>query len=388
MGSAEPLDHSGSLVATCAGGLEEVLAGEISNRGWTVRERSHGSVRFHASAGALAEANLTLRTASRILLPLIRGAVKDYDDLYRLAGRVRWHEIVPPDRTIRVTALSSDRRLSDSRFAALRVKDAVADRQKRAFGRRSSVDRRIPDLAIIAHVTEGQAEISLDSTGKPLHMRGYRTEAGKAPLRETVAAGMLLLAGWNGRTALIDPFCGSGTIVIEAALLASGIPPSLERDDFLFLKWPDADRNDFERQRAALRETIRAGGDAEGASERPAAISGSDKDARLVAIAQRNADRAGVADLVSFRETDFFGSSATDTTIICNPPYGERLGLDDAADFYRKVGDHLKKNYTGTTAWILSANRPAMKSLGLRPSRKIPLWNGGLESRLFRFEIY
>ena len=381
------------LIATCAGGLETVLSQEITARGWRVVGSEAGAVRFTGTGSVVAEANIVLRTASRILVPLTKGSVASFDDLYRLASGADWTRLAPPSRSIGVTAVSSDKELGDTRFAALKVKDAIVDHQRRKTGNRSEVDRRTPDIGIVVFINRGTAEISLDSTGSPLHMRGYRTEAGEAPLRETVAAGIVLLSGWDSRTPLLDPFCGSGTIVIEAAMIAAGIHPGSGRDDFGFLRWPGADRSGFERTREKLRAAgprELAGKLASNSGGSPPLIFGADRDSAAIEMAGRNAERAGVRDLINFENREFFSDAVTPkgTMLLCNPPYGERIDLDDAAGFYRQVGDHLKQNYAGSTAWILSANRAAMKQLGLRTSAKLPLFNGGLDSRLYRIALF
>ncbi|MEE8440187.1 MAG: THUMP domain-containing protein, partial [Spirochaetia bacterium] len=379
---------SGTLIATCAGGLETVLEQEISDRGWQVTGSVSGAVRFAGSELLLAEANIVLRTASRILVPVTTGRARNYDELYRLASRTDWHRLAPPTFSIGVTVVSSDRELSDTRFAALRVKDAIVDVQRRRTGKRSRVERRTPEIGVVAHIAGGSAEISLDSTGRPLHIRGYRTEAGTAPLRETVAAGMVLLSGWDRKSPLLDPFCGSGTILIEAALIAAEIHPGIRRDDFTFLRWPGADRAAFDRLRSKLRPSRRQ--DHGGEIPQVPLIHGADRDATVVEVAQRNAERAGVQDLITIDRRDFFTDPQGDTggMILTNPPYGERIELEDAAGFCSRLGDHLKQNYTGSTAWILSANLGAMKHIGLRTSAKIPLFNGGLESRLYRIALF
>lgn len=376
----------GQLIATCPGGLERVLAAEIAGRGWRVLASGSGMVRFGASGPAVAEANITLRTASRILVPICSGPVASYDQLYRLAASADWSALAPPERSIGVTTISTDRRLADRRFATLRVKDAVVDVQKQQTGRRSTVRRQAPDVGIVAHIADGVAELSLDSTGLPLHVRGYRAEAGAAPLRETVAAGMVLLSGWDGTVPLMDPFCGSGTILIEAACIATGTLPGIHRSDFSFLRWPGADRAVFEQSRASLLTEAERTTAARSGSP----IRGADRDPAIVRTARSNVIKAGVGNLVSVDRSDFFDArpSAPPGILLTNPPYGERLGLDDAADFYRTVGNTLKARYHGWTAWILSANMAAMKHIGLRTSAKLPLWNGGLESRLYKIEIY
>lgn len=378
------------FIATCAGGLETVLEKEITDRGWQVTGSTSGAVRFAGSEVVLTEANIVLRTASRILVPVTTGHARSYDELYRLASRTDWHRLAPPSCSIGVSVISSDRDVSDIRFAALRVKDAIVDVQRRRTGKRSRVERRIPDIGVVAHVANGSAEISLDSTGRPLHVRGYRTEAGAAPLRETVAAGMVLLSGWDCQSPLTDPFCGSGTILIEAALIAAGIHPGIQRDDFSFLRWPGADRAAFDRLRAKLRSQGHQLPERDGESPRPPLIRGADTDPAVIEVALRNAERAGVQDMITIDHRDFFTDPQGDTvgTLLTNPPYGERMELEDAAGFYGRLGDHLKRNYKGSTAWILSANRTAMKRIGLRTSAKLPLFNGGLESRLYRIALF
>jgi len=371
-----------------------VLEEEIAGRGWTVAGTDPGAVRFTGTGFVPAEANIVLRTASRVLVPVTTGPIRSYDELYRLASRVDWHRLAPPSYSIGVTAISSDRNVSDARFAGLRVKDAIVDAQRRRSGERSEVDRRAPDVGIVVHVADGKAEISLDSTGKPLHVRGYRTEAGTAPLRETVAAGMVLLSGWDRQSPLHDPFCGSGTILIEAALIAAKIYPGIGRDDFAFLRWPGSDRAAFEELRSKLRSPLSPDGSTQPAGDgnppQEPLIHGADTDAALLAVAQRNAGRAGVQEMITFDRQDFFTAPAgvTEGVVLTNPPYGERMELEDAGAFYSRLGDHLKHHYKGSVAWILSANRTAMKRIGLRTSAKLPLFNGGLESRLYKIALF
>ena len=395
-----------ALVATCAGGLEPALAGEIRAHGWTVVAEEPGAVRFRSSDGTVpadltAEANLRLRTASRILVPVARGAVRTFDDLYRLAARVKWTALVPITKSFSVSALTTGRQLTDRKFAALRVKDAIVDNQRRTARRRSDVDRGSPDVPIVVFISDEIAEVSLDSSGRPLHERGYRLECGTAPLRETLAAGILLLAGWTPETPLLDPFCGSGTIAVEAALLAGGIAPGILRRDFAFLHWPEADAGAFERLKARVSRREGRDGEQRDREGRPTSIriNAEDIDPVAIEIAQRNAARAGVADAVTFRTADFFSAPLHDRDspavtgqpagiIVTNPPYGERLDVGDAATFYHRLGDRLKERFGGWTAWILSANAAAMKQLGLRISSRIPVFNGGLEARLYRVDLY
>ncbi len=378
------------LVATCAGGLEAILAGEIREIGWTVVSEETGAVRFTAEGlqtvnEAVAGANLRLRTASRVLMPLVQGPVQSFDELYRLARRVPWVSHIPITHSFSITAVTRSRKLRDHRFAALRVKDAIVDAQRRATQNRSNIDRQKPDVPVVVFISEESAEVSLDTSGAPLHERGYRREAVEAPLRETLAAGLLLLAGFRADRPLLDPFCGSGTIVIEAALLSKGIAPGSFRDDFAFLRWPGANPSAFLR----LQESLRASH----MQEPPIPIRGQDIDSTAIRIAERNAGRAGIREDIELDVADFFSGPPDPPgnapgIIVTNPPYGERMEVGDAGRLYKQLGDTLKQHYGGWTAWILSANSQAMKQLGLRVSARLPVFNGGLESRLYRVDLY
>lgn len=378
---------TGELVATCGGGAEEALRSEMAAIGLMPIGTDHGSVVFRGAAPELIRANLRLRTASRVLMPLARGRVSGFESIYRLARRLPWLRLAPPALTISVSAVVRDRRIDDSRLAALKVKDAIVDAQRRG-GARSSVDRRNPDLPVTLFVRDGEATLSLDSSGAPLHERGYRTEAGEAPLRETVAAAMIRYAAWpdGAGTLLLDPFCGSGTIAIEAALAAAGVAPGTLRERYAFDRWPWISREIVERERAAL-----GPGDEQrrGDTSLPRIIA-RDVNAAAVAIARRNAERAGVADLIEFETGDFLDAPPPEEPgmIVSNPPYGERLALEDARGFYRSIGDRLKHCYPGWSAWLLSANRDALKGLGLRTSGRVQLWNGGLDATLARVDLY
>ena len=378
----------GSLVATCGGGAEEALEQEITDLGMQALARENGIVRFSGRAPELVRANQELRTASRVLVPLAQGAVRGYDDLYRLARSVPWATLVPPEKTIAVTAVVRDRRLPDHRLAALRIKDAIVDAQ-RAKGRRSSVDRRHPDVPVVLFAADGKAEISLDSSGAPLHERGYRREAGEAPLRETVAAAMLRYSGWNPGTPLLDPFCGSGTIVIEAAMMAAGRAPGDIREGYAYAAWPWFQLGTQQRRTSSGSRGVRTAGEAT-AGATGALIVGRDTDESVLRIAARNAERAGVDQLIRFEHADARTEAPPEDSgiIATNPPYGERLALDEARSFYRELGQHLKTSYTGWSCYLLSANREAMKGVGLRASSRRQLWNGGLDARLYAFAIY
>jgi putative N6-adenine-specific DNA methylase len=381
-----------TLIATCGGGAEEALEAEIASFGLVPISRGNGMVRFRGGGPEMIRSNLTLRTASRVLIPVAEGDVRSFDDLYKLAGTVRWDSLVPARLTIAVSAVSRDRRLADTRLAALKVKDAVVDRQRGGGAKtgraRSSVDRRNPDVPIAVFIADGRATISLDSSGAPLHMRGYRREGGEAPLRETVAAAMLHYAGWEPSVPLLDPFCGSGTIVIEAALRAANIPPCAIRERYAFERWPWIGSGPVDAGRARARGG--AAGDDVAPDEITTTIVARDSDRAMIETAKRNADRAGVASLIRFEHADALeaGPPCSPGLIVTNPPYGERLELKEEDAFYAAYGDRLKQSFAGWTAAILSANRDAMKSIGLRVSSRKQLWNGGLDARLYTIALY
>ena len=406
---------NGTLLATCGGGAEAILRDELQRLELQVVETANGVVRFRGEGRELVSATTRSRVASRVLVPLARGRVSSYDELYRLARGLRWRELVPPRLSIAVTAVGRDRRLSDTRLAALKVKDAIVDAQREgqpnassarsergrsAGGKRSSVDRRRPDVPVSVFVDDGSATISLDAAGTPLHVRGYRIEGGEAPLRETVAAAMVLASGWNPQTPLCDPFCGSGTVAIEAAMIAAGRCPGDVRSGFAMDRWPWFDAR---RARPGGPEVPSPPGhdprvaprsDKTGSS--PASTPGTprivarDRDPDAIERAIRNATRAGVREWISFAVEDALEADPPYPTgvVVTNPPYGERLELDGAREFYAALGDRLKRGYGGWDAWILSANREAMKGFGLRASSRMQLWNGGLDARLYHYEIY
>ena len=387
----------GEVLATCSGGVESALASELATLGIRVLNAGNGVVRFAGGAAEIVRANLELRTASRVLLPVLRGRVRTSDELYRLVRTLPWRSLIPPDRTFAVTAVSRDRALPDIRFLALTVKDAIADSQRAHGGKRSAIDRRNPDVPVSVFVAEGEAEVSLDTSGAPLHERGYRIEAGEAPLRETLAAAMLLLAGYRGTAPLADPFCGSGTIAIEAALIASGAAPGRKRSRYAFRRWEFIPERVYREATARLKtSTDRRDRGSEGDGQPRAApaptILSSDIDPDVIRVAERNAERAGVRSLIRFDVADAFDELPPPDSpaglVVTNPPYGERMALDEAGEFYGRIGSMLKHRYAGWEAWVLAGNPTASRQIGLRTKARITLYNGGIESRLLRIPVY
>ncbi len=371
----------GVLLATCGGGAEEFLAAEIERLFEVSPSVGKGIVEFQGRAAETIRANRELRTASRVLVRVGKGHVSTYDQLYRLVARLPWDRWIPPHLTLAVNATCRDRNLSDYRAVALKTKDAIVDAQRRS-GPRSNVDRKSPDVPVAVHVENGTATVSLDSSGRPLHERGYRREAGTAPMRETVAAALVLASGWDGTGVFLDPFCGSGTIAIEAALLARNRKPWELGRRYAFENWEWLDTKKIGSQSLRDQSQPRAEGSAR--------IIARDIDREMVRIARANASRAGVEEEISFETADFFEANAPEQTgvLIGNPPYGERLEITEAEHFYRSLGSRLKSSYVGWRAFLLSANREAAKRIGLRPTSRKQIWHGGLDARLYELDIY
>jgi len=369
------------LTATCSLGFEEIVAAELRGIGIEDPSARRGSVVFRGGLPEICSANLFLRTAIRILLPLTKGRAAGRRQLYELAARISWENLIGPGTTFAVTVAGRGPGLEHSGFAALVVKDAIADRIRGRRGTRPDVDRRKPDVSVHVHLSGGGATISLDATGEPLSHRGYRLSGGDAPLSETLAAGLLLLAGYDGSRPFLDPMCGSGTLLAEAALIATRTAPGLRRG-FAFERWPfhDPAELDSARHRAAKMRR-----------EPPHPIAGSDVDPRAVARTLKNLERAGMATRcrVLRRSIAALELPGANALIVTNPPYGERIGdVEKLRPLYTEIGDALKTLATGATAWILVGNRELAGAIGLRASRRIRVFNGPIECRFLRFDLY
>jgi len=382
-----------ALVATCGRGLEGALARELSALGASAVEERVAAVGFRGSLEAGYRACLWSRVASRVLLPLAEGPVVKADDLYELTKGVRWEDHLPLGKTFAVDAAGRHPAFRDTRFAALRVKDAVVDRLRDRRGERPNVDATAPDLALRVRLEQTRAFVSLDLAGEGLHVRGYRTEAGEAPLRETVAAGLLVLAGWPEVFArgcpLVDPFCGSGTILIEAAWMAGDRAPGLDRVRWGFQGWAGHEAHRWEALLAEARERAARGAVAEGL------LFGSDVDVAVLNTACANAKRAGVLARIAFEQVALADRVAPPSPdgeprglVVTNPPYGERLGADaDLAPLYATLGDVLKRRFPGWRAHVLVGDRDLEKRVGLRPRSRTLVFNGSIECRLLDLPI-
>ncbi len=393
-----------NLFLPCAAGVEALLADEVAQLLPGRRIHSQrGGVALEGDEVDVMALNLGSRLTQRVLIEVAHGRYRDEQDLYALARTVGWSHWITPRHTLRVDTTAQRSPLRSLNFAALRVKDAVCDQLREAHGARPDVDTRAPDLPLLLHLGPEHATLYVDSSGEALFKRGWREDKGDAPLKETLAAAMLAAAGWRGTPeaggALHDPCCGSGTIAIEAAQIACGIAPGLQRR-FAFERLlpfgTPALRVRWQQLKQAARERIH---------EAAVPIVASDVAFRMVDFARRNAQRAGVAGAIEFHGGDALERPAPELpaglpgTLMINPPYGERIELAGKAggnkalpeDFFARLATHWKRAYTrhpaGWTAWVLSPDMKLPGAMRLKESRRVPMWNGPIECRLFRFDL-
>src|SRR5213594_4087925 len=367
--------------ATCPRGLEQLLAKELQQLEGENIHAVGGGVEFSGHFPLCYQANLESRIASRVLWRVTRDRYRDEDDIYRTALALPWNDWFEPALTIRVDVTATRSPLTSLNFVTLKIKDAVCDKIRRLSGRRPSVDTRQPDVPIQGHLTDRDFTLYLDTTGDPLFKRGRRIAQGEAPLRENLAAGVLRLAGWVPGTPLLDPMCGSGTFLLEAAQMALDVAPGLGRH-FAFEKLKNFDKRFWHGllQQSAGRQKPRV----------PLAIYGSDLYGEALKSARTNLAAVGLEQVVSLKQANILEISAPakEGIIVTNPPYGVRLGeQQELAEFYPKLGDALKKNFTGWRAYILSADMRLPKLIRLAASRRTPLFNGALECRLFEYKM-
>ena len=368
--------------APCPRGLEAPLAAEIAKLGAHDIAAANGGVSFAGDLTLALHANLESRLASRILWRVGGGGYRNERDLYDVVQAIDWPRHFDAKRTLRVDVAATRSPLTSLEFATLRTKDAVCDRQRAATGIRPSVDKRAPDVRVNVHLTDREATVYVDTSGEPLFKRGYRGDTDEAPLRENLAAGLLALAQWSPEQTLLDPMCGSGTIAVEAALIAAGRAPGLARS-FAFQKLAWYDGPAWQRIKQAAHDRIRA------APGEPV-ITGSDIADVALAKTRANLRTARVDTFVRVEDADVLTRRAPSTTgvLLANPPYGVRLAqANELAAFYPRLGDALKRHFAGWTAWLFTGDLRLAKLIGLKPERRIPLWNGSIECRLFAFRL-
>ena len=372
-------DENFYMLAKTMFGLEEILAEELRKLGAQNIQTINRAVSFKGDIGFMYKANLNLRTALRILKPIAHFQAHDEKELYRKLCEIEWTEIFDLDATFATHATTHSEVFTHSKYASLVMKDAIADTFRKKFDKRPNVDPEMPDVSINLHIAKHTCTVSLDSSGDSLHKRGYKSDAVIAPMNEVLAAGLILMSDWNRIANFHDPMCGSGTLLIEAALIAHNIPANIFREKFGFESWKDFDEELWEKIKeiSLEKETHYYG-----------KITGSDNFQKAVRITRENVENALMYDNIKVTKTDFFETEvAPGTFVIFNPPYGERLNID-TQEFYKKIGDTLKHNYPGSTAWLITSDIDALKSVGLRTSKRIALKNGDLDCKFVKYELY
>ena len=362
-------------------GLEEVLAEELQAIGASDITPIKRAVTCTGDKEVLYKANLHLRTASRVLVPILTFTAKDEDELYKEIYKYDWSVYINEHNTFAVDAVAFSDHFNHSKYLALKTKDAIVDQFRDKSGMRPSISLDMPDLQINIHVSNDQFTVSLDSSIESLHKRGYRSSQHTAPLNEALAAGMLKLAKWHKDIPLIDPMCGTGTILMEAAMMACNMPPAYKRKHFGFMSWADYDKALWKRVYAEAESKI---------TFPKVNIVGGDSDPNAVDMA-----KTASLDFRLNRQIRIVRSRMEDHMppaprgmMITNPPYGERLTMDNINDFYKKMGTHLKRNYTDWQAWIITSNFEALKYVGLRPDSKFTLYNGSLECKFVAYDMF
>ena len=376
------MEENFNMVAKTLFGFEDLLVKELKQLGAQDVKAGVRNVSFVGDKGFMYKANLALRTAIKILKPIKTFRVSNEDDLYKQVYNIKWEKYLKATGSLAIDATVHSKHFTHSKFIALKTKDAIVDRFRDNGGVRPNVDLRFPDLKINVHIDRSVCTISLDSSGESLHRRGYKLATNIAPINEVLAAGLIMLSGWDGQSDFMDPMCGSGTMLAEAAMIACNIPPNLMRKEFAFERWEDWDVELFEKIEESLLKKTR---------DFHYKIIGYDKSPSAVHKAKENIKNAHLDEFISIKHEDFFKTQrpgeAQKLHMVFNPPYGERLDIQ-MEQFYKQIGDTLKQNYPNTDAWFITSNLEALKHVGLRPSRKIKLFNAKLESRLVKYEIY
>jgi putative N6-adenine-specific DNA methylase len=369
------------FVAKTLYGLEKVLAEELISLGAAEIQRVNRAVLFKGDKNLLYRVNYSSRTAISVLMVIADFRIRSKDDLYKEGLKVEWDRYMNADDTFSIVPVVNSPYFSHTGYAGLILKDTVADYFRNKSGRRPSVDSNDPTILINLHISNDLVTISIDSSVVPLFKRGYRQEQTVAPLNEVLAAGILLLSGWNASVTLTDPMCGSGTIPIEAGLIACNIPPGKFRQFFGFQRWKDYDEELFEKTRQETESQIRPS---------PVKIFGSDILEHATQQSRANVAKAGLTDVVSIEVSDFRDLKAVDDKgyVFLNPPYGQRLKPDEIDQLYSMIGTTLKHNFPGITAWLITSNKESLKNVGLKPKEKHTLFNGALECILLKYEMY
>jgi putative N6-adenine-specific DNA methylase len=372
------------MIAKTIFGLEETLATELLRLGAKNIEVHNRAVSFEGDKGFMYKANLCLRTALRVLVPFETFTVKDEKSFYDSIRKINWSDYMDVTDTLAIDTVLNSELFSHSQYISQKAKDAIVDQFREKFNERPSVDLDKPTIRINVHIYNDTVTLALDSSGESLHKRGYRDKTNLAPINEVLAAGLVLLSGWDKRTNFIDPMCGSGTIVIEAALIANNIPAGYFREDFGFQRWKKFMPYDEELWNLIFDSAVNK------ISDHQQTIIGGELSPNVAKKAKENIRLAKVDDVVNIRNCDMkdFEVPPGRGVVIINPPYGERMVKDNIDELYKMMGDTFKQKFQGYDCWILSSNLDALKNVGLRPSRKITLYNGQLECKFMKYEMY
>lgn len=378
--STKQMEQEFELIAKTFMGLEPVLAKELTELGADNVQIGRRMVSFTGNKEMMYRANFQLHTAIRILKPIAHFKAKSADDVYEEVKKIDWTQYVGLEKTFAVDSVVFSEEFRHSKFVSYKVKDAIVDQFREKTGKRPNISVANPDIRLNMHIAEDQCTLSLDSSGESLHRRGYRQESVEAPLNEVLAAGMILMTGWHGETDFIDPMCGSGTLLIEAALIARNMAPGLFRKEYAFEKWADFDKDLFDN----------IYNDDSKEREFNHKIYGYDVDIKAVNTARLNVKAAGLSSDITVTEADFkdFTQPAEKSIIVTNPPYGERISTPDLLGTYRMIGERLKHQFLNNDAWILSYREECFDQIGLKPSLKIPVYNGSLECEFRKYQIF
>ncbi|MDT8347128.1 MAG: THUMP domain-containing protein [Flavobacteriaceae bacterium] len=368
------------MLAKTMMGFEPILAKELKSLGATEVTILNRAVSFEGDTGFMYKANLCLRTALKILKPIVTFRAKNEEALYDQMYKIAWEKYLDEDQSFAIDSVCFSDYFTHSHYVALKTKDALVDRFRQQRKRRPNVDTRFPDLKINVHIADDFCSVSLDSSGDSLHLRGYRLATNQAPMSEVLAAGLILSSDWNTLTSVYDPMCGSGTLLIEAAMIACNIPPNINRKEFGFMRWHDFDEDLFELIRTSALKKVK---------DTTARFYGADNSKTSVFKAKDNIKEAGLSEFIEVQQADFFETDPPKQPIqlFMNPPYGERLPVS-GMDFFKQIGDTFKQRYAGCSAWILLGDLEAIKHIGLRPSRKIRTLNGKIECVWAKYEMY
>ncbi|PKP26020.1 MAG: RNA methyltransferase [Bacteroidetes bacterium HGW-Bacteroidetes-2] len=375
------MENNFKMLAKTLFGFEELLAKELRDLGAQDIVIGTRNVMFKGDTGFMYKANLCLRTAIKILKPIHTFKVKNEHDLHRKIYEINWEQYMSSEDSIAIEATLFSENFTHSQYVVHKVKDGIVDKFRDTTGVRPNIDTVHPNLRINIHIQTDVCTVSLDSSGGSLHLRGYRTVTNIAPINEVLAAGLILHSGWTGQCDLLDPMCGSGTILIEAAMIACNIPPNINRKEFGFQHWVDYDETLFLAIEASVLKRIR---------NFDFKIIGYDKAPSAVMKSKENIKNANLEEFITVHERNFFDTEKEGDAplyLIFNPPYDERLSID-MEDFYTDIGDTLKRGYSNSQAWFITANLEALKFVGLRPSRKIKVFNGKLEGRFVNYQMY